>query len=570
MSPTVLNNANWRKSLKAVGLAVAALLLLVITGLWLILGNQAAGRWALGQVPGLALDNFSGHLGGQWQAEHLSWQDGATLVEVDHPRLEWSPGCLFKLTLCIERLQAEQVRLQLAPAASTEQKQPLQLPDLKLPLALRLGDVRIGSLLLDGSEQLRDLQLAAHWTAAGLHIDNLHLQRDDLALDLAGLLQPSGQWPLQAKGLVRLPDVDARTWMLTLDVQGNLLQTLTLEGISSGYVQGRLSGELQPLADNLPAQLTLVADAFMAGAALPETLQLEQLKLQAKGDLAAGYEIGGTATLPAEQGPVSLKLDCRVDGRGAQVRALELDAGPKQRVTLSGTLDWQQALRADMRVNWLDFPWQRLYPVADQPQVTLRQFAGEISYTDGQYLGNFDARLDGPAGAFSVVSPFSGDLTQLFLPQLEMVAGQGKASGHLNLKFADGIGWDTALDLSAIDPAYWVAQLPGTLAGPLRSKGELKDDRLSLQADLDLKGRLRGQAAALQVKAEGAQGHWNVEALQVRLGDNRIDGDGRLDQRLLGQLTINLPRLGQLWPGLQGNAKGRVDLAGSLDAPQGS
>ncbi|MFD2884344.1 hypothetical protein ACFS4T_23650 [Pseudomonas lini] len=44
----------------------------------------------------------------------------------------------------------------------------------------------------------------------------------------------------------------------------------------------------------------------------------------------------------------------------------------------------------------------------------------------------------------------------------------------MNLQFADGIAWDTALDLSAINPAYWLAELPGTLAGPLRSKGEMK------------------------------------------------------------------------------------------------
>ena len=568
-SPDATPKASWRKGLKVFAFALGALLLLVSIGLWLVLGNQSAGRWALGQVPGLTLDNFSGHLGGQWQADRLGWQDGATRVEIDNPQFDWSPGCLFKLTLCVERLHAEQVRLQLPPAAPTDQKQPLQLPDLKLPLTVRLGDVHIGSLVLDGGEQLRDLQLAAHWTSVGLQLDNLHLQHDQLVLDLAGLVQPSGQWPLQAKGLLRLPDVDARPWMLTLDVQGDLLQTLTLEGISSGYLQGRLSGELQPLTENLPAQLTLVADAFKADAALPETLQLEQLKLQAKGDLAAGYTLDGSASLPAEQGPVSLKLAGRVDAKGALVQALELDAGPKQRVTLDGTLDWQQGLRANVSVNWMDFPWQRLYPLADEPQVTLRQFTGEVSYTDGQYLGNFDARLDGPAGAFSLVSPFSGDLTQVFLPQLEMVAGQGKASGHLNLTFADGIGWDTALDLSAIDPAYWVAQLPGTLAGPLRSKGEFKNDRLSLQADLDLKGRLRGQPAALQVKAEGADNRWNVEGLQVRLGDNRIDGNGKLDQRLLGQLKIDLPRLGQLWPGLQGQAKGRLDLAGTLDAPQG-
>jgi translocation and assembly module TamB len=57
--------------------------------------------------------------------------------------------------------------------------------------------------------------------------------------------------------------------------------------------------------------------------------------------------------------------------------------------------------------------------------------------------------------------------------------------------------------------------------------------------------------------------------LALRLGDNRIDGSAELDQRLNGQLRLKLPRLGQLWPQLQGQLEGQLDLAGSLQAPQG-
>ncbi|MCD5974221.1 translocation/assembly module TamB domain-containing protein [Pseudomonas quasicaspiana] len=560
---------SWRRSLKALGLALVAIVLLVFVSLWGLLGTETGSQWVLARVPGLQLQNFNGRLGGQWQADHLIWQQDATRVEIDKPVLEWSPGCLLKMTLCIEQLHADQVRLQLAPANDAAQSEPLQLPDLKLPLAIRLGDVRIDSLSLDGNEQVADLKLAAHWTAEGLRLDNVHARRDDLVLDLAGLIQPSGEWPLSATGLVRLPDIDGRAWTLNLDIQGDLLKTLQLKGISSGYLQGLLDGELQPLAENLPAQLRISAEPFKATGSLPDTLQLNQLLLDAKGDLQSGYQLQGSASLPAEQGPVALALKGQVDAKGAVIEALDLSASAEQHLSLKGALNWEHEFRADAKLDWLDFPWHRLYPLIEEPQVALRKFTGEVSYTDGKYLGNFNANLDGPAGAFSLVSPFSGDLTQVFLPQLEMVAGQGKATGHLNLQFADGIGWDTALDLSAIDPAYWVTQMPGTLAGPLRSKGQIRNEQVSLNADLDLKGRLRGQPAALQVKADGAGDKWNVGALEVRLGDNRVQGNGSLQQRLLGQLDINLPRLGQLWPGLQGQVKGRLDVAGTLNAPQG-
>ncbi len=558
------------RGLKIAGLALVTILALLLVALWSVLGTQAGSRWALGQMPGLSVENFQGRLGGQWSADHLLWQQDGSRVELNAPTFEWSPGCLLRMTLCINRLDVEQVSLEFAPSAEESDSRPIQLPDLKLPVALQLGDVRIGSLLFNGNEELKGLQLAAHWTAAGLQIDSVHLQRDDLVLDLAGLLQPTGDWPLNATGNLSLPYAPGGApWTVALKIDGDLLKTLKLDANSSGYLPAKLTGELQPLAENLPAQLHITSESFKPSADLPDTLQLNQLDLSAKGDLSNGYQLLGKAVLPAEKGPVDLLLKGKVDAKGAQIAGLDLTAGDKQSLKLSANLDWQQGFSADTKIDWLDFPWHRLYPVIEEPQVALRTFNGEVSYKDGNYLGNLKADLDGPAGKFNVVTPFSGDLKQVFLPELKLSAGQGKAEGHLNLQFADGIAWDTALDLSALNPAYWVAELPGTLAGPLRSKGEFKNEQLKLNADLDLKGRLRGQTAVLAAKAEGAGEQWTLANLDIRLGDNRINGSGSLQQRLAGQIDIKLARLAQLWPQLRGQVNGRVEVAGTLKAPQG-
>ncbi|RON08644.1 hypothetical protein BK659_14810 [Pseudomonas brassicacearum] len=557
-----------KRGLKMALLAMLSLVVLLVLTVGALLGTQTGSRWALGQVPGLTVENFQGRLGGQWSADHLLWQQTGSRVELNKPVFAWSPLCLLRMTLCIEQLKAEQVILQFAPSSEASSG-PIKLPELKLPVAIQLGEVQIGSLLLNGSEQLKDLQLAAHWTAKGLQIDSVHLQRDDLSLDLSGLLQPTGNWPLSAEGQLTLPAPGKTPWALALKIDGDLLKTLNLKADSSGYLQGQLTGELQPLVENLPAKVRITADGFKASADLPDTLQLNQLELTGNGDLKNGYQLLGKATLPAEQGPVALLLQGKVDAKGAQIAGLDLSASDTQNLKLSGQLDWSEGLSAEAKIDWLDFPWHRLYPLIDEPQVALRSFNGEVSYRDGNYLGNFKAALDGPAGAFSLSSPFSGDLTKIFLPEFKLAAGQGKAEGHLNLQFADGVAWDTALDLSAINPAYWLAELPGTLAGPLRSKGEMKNQQLSLNADLDLKGKLRGQPAVLQAKADGAGERWNLSALHIRLGDNRVDGSGSLQQKLAGQIDIKAPRLGQLWPQLRGQLNGRVDVAGSLKAPQG-
>ncbi len=506
------------RGVKRTLLALAGVLVAVVLALSVVLGTAFGSRWALGLVPGLNVENFQGRLGGQWSADHLLWQQGDSRVEVDRLIFAWSPLCLARMTLCIEQLKADQVALQLPASADEPSSGPISLPDLDLPLAIELGDVQVGSLSFNGSEQLKGLQLVAHWTAEGLQIDSVQLQRDELGLTLSGLLKPGGDWPLNAEGRLTLPAPGATPWALDLKVDGNLLKTLNLKADSSGYLQGQLTGELQPLADNLPAKVRITADGFKASADLPDTLLLNQLELTGEGDLKKGYQLLGKATLPAEKGPVALLLQGTVDADGARIAGLDLDAGNQQSLKLSGQVDWREGLSAEAKVAWLDFPWHRLYPLIDEPQVRLRSFNGEVSYTDGNYLGNFQAALDGPAGAFSLDSPFSGDLTQIHLPQLKLAAGQGKAEGHLSLQFADGIAWDTALQLSAINPAYWLGELPGTLAGPLRSKGAMKNERLDLDAELDLKGQLRGQPALFQAKASGAGEQWNLSALDIRLG----------------------------------------------------
>ncbi|MFJ2712410.1 translocation/assembly module TamB domain-containing protein [Pseudomonas sp. NPDC087346] len=558
-----------KRGLKITLLALLSLVLLIVLAIAALFGTQAGSRWALGLVPGLSVENFQGRLGGQWSADHLLWEQGGNRVELSKPIFEWSPLCLTRMTLCIDQLKTDQVILQFAPGAETTDSGPISLPDLQLPVAIELGDVQIGSLLLDGSEQLKGLKLAAHWTAKGLQIDSAQLQRDDLSLSLSGLLQPTGNWPLEVEGQLGLPSPGTGPWTLALKIDGDLLKTLNLHADSRGYLDGQLSGQLQPLVENLPAKVRITSDSFKPSADLPDTLQLNQLLLTGEGDLKNGYQLLGSATLPAEKGPVALLLKGMVDAKGAQIAGLDLTASDKQSLALTGSVDWSKGLTAQANINWQDFPWHRLYPEIDEPQVALRTFNGEVSYTDGQYLGNFAAALDGPAGAFSLSSPFSGNLKQIFLPQFKLEAGQGKAEGHVNVQFADGIAWDTALDLSAFNPAYWVAELPGTLAGPLKSKGEMKSERLSLSADLDLKGKLRGQPAVLQAKADGAGEQWNLNALQIRLGDNSISGKGSLQQKLAGQIDIKLPRLAQLWPQLRGQINGQIDVAGTLKAPQG-
>lgn len=130
--------------------------------LGLLLGTEAGSRWVLGKVPGLEVADFQGRLAGSWQASRLIWADAGSTVDLQAPLLAWSPACLLRSTLCIDQLQAQRIDMAFAPSAESADSGPLQLPALRLPLAIELGEVKVGQLRLDGNDLLGDLQLAAH------------------------------------------------------------------------------------------------------------------------------------------------------------------------------------------------------------------------------------------------------------------------------------------------------------------------------------------------------------------------------------------------------------------------
>lgn len=555
--------------MRRVAWGVIGLLLVLGAALIIALGSTAGSRWTLERLAGVQLEGFEGRLAGRWQAERLLWQQGERRVELQAPRVAWSPACLLRLTLCVDELVVEDVQLSFPPTADAAADAPFSLPDIQLPLALRVQRVEIGRLRLNEVEQLQGLHLRADWRRDGLDIQALQLRRADGELNLSGRLQPSGAWPLKLTGDAQLKLIEAQPWTLAMQVQGDLRDRLTVAVDSKGYLDGRLSGQLQPLAEHLPATLRLQAQGFRATPALPETMRLNDLLLTASGNLQDGYRLLGSGVLPGEGGAVRLALDALLKTSGVRIETLELDADEQRHVRLQGHLDWQQTLAGEADLVWRDFPWQRLYPLAEPPPVTLRELTAQVQYDDGAYLGHFESALNGPAGDFSLDSPLSGNLQIVHLPQLQLRAGQGAASGSLSVGFANGLDWRADLQLSELDPAYWLAELPGRLGGPLKSRGSLRGETLQADAELDLAGQLRGQPSRFQLQASGQGGEWLLPRLDLQMGANRIHGAGRWGPVLEGQLQLQLPRLAQLWPGLGGQLDGRMQLAGSAAAPQG-
>lgn len=545
-------------------------LLLALAAVLALPASEPGSRWLLARVPGLTVEDFRGRLFGDWTAASLRWQSGASRVQVEQLRVVNRLACLRQGALCLGRLAAARLQLDLPPSESPAEATPLTLPELRLPLAVRIARLELGSLAVNGVEQLHDLALSASLDRQGLHLGAVDLQRPGLRLSVSELrLQPHGDWPLQARARVQLPEVDGRPWQLDLALDGPLQGRLGVEVASQGYLPGRLSGWLSPLAADLPLQLALQATDFQPLASLPASLGFKTLTLEASGSLRAGSAISGRAQLAGAAQPVAVELQGRVDMRGAQVEALRLIDGHGEQLALSGTLAWDEAFAADLALQGGAFDWQQLYP---QPGVTLalQQVQAALQYAERRYQGDIDLRLQGPAGPLRLRTPLQGDHGSLRLPGLRLDAGKGRGDGELALQFAEALAWQATLKLSDLDPAYWHKELPGRIGGELASQGEVKADGLHMDADWNLAGQLRRQPLALKGRLLGEDARWQLPELDLRLGDNRIAGEGEWNGQLAARLQVALTRLDQLWPGLRGQLEGNLRLAGSVQAPQGS
>ena len=553
---------------------VLSMLLLVVLLLGIALSllvTQSGSRWLLNQVPGLTVQGWQGAVLTQWRAEQLQWQQDDLFVQLDDAHMQFRPSCLLRSTLCLDVLEVARFELTLPPAqAEDEPSATLELPSLELPFAIELQRVQVGEFILNGESLLSDAGLQAKWQSGVIDIGEIALKYQDYALQAKGRITPNGDWPVALQLSAQLPMPDAEDLNVQAQLSGSL-HALILDATTQGYLVAQLQGQLQPLDANLPAQLSIKVPSFKAAADLPASLTLADVLLQLNGDLQAGYHITGLAQLPNTPEQMRLTIAALLKTSGAELRALRLSAGEEAFVALTGAVNWQQEIDAQAQLQWQDFPWYSLLEREDIP-VQLQTLAGQVSYKAGDYQGQLNGDLTGPAGVFTVTTAFDGNLQQVQLSELLVEAGQGRLQGTATVGFVDGVDWLADVIVSKLNPAYWVAELPGELAGKIHSQGFLRDQQLKIDAKADLNGKLRGSLAQLALELQGAQqgqeaAVWQLERADLRFGDNRIYGSAQIDQRLAGELQIELLRLVQIWPGLAGKANGEIKLSGTLTEP---
>ncbi|PAU80750.1 hypothetical protein CK501_10095 [Halovibrio salipaludis] len=555
-------------------LPVVALLAVMAVAGWLLF-TESGGRWAIQQVPGLEVAGYEGSLGSAWRAERVVYDDGqGTEARLEEMELAWSPGCLFTLELCVDRLHAGRVALSLPEGEASEASgDAIELPAIRLPLSVSITDLDVGRISWNDTLILEAIESRATFSSGTLQLDSLQVTREGLQASAGGSLEMRGDWPVN---MALELGYDTGT-----DFPGELNLTAELGGtVSALYVmarmsrpwQARLQGRVNPLEPGVPAEARLTAEHFAATPDLPSHYALSDLVLDASGDLDEGWSVAGNAVLATQPG-LDVSLEGHTTTGQARISQLAISDGrgrARSLVLNGGRVSWTDGLNASGSLDWHYFPWQRLVPDLPAVPVAVSDAGLDFALEDGEYKGRLDAQLFTREGPVWLRTPVEGDFARARLEGLGLASALGRAAGNLGVGWSEGLEWRTDLALENLLPGRRLPELDGVLRGRLTSSGRMADDGPDGDGSLELAGSLRGQALWLKTGIRLKGEHWEVPALELRFGDNGINGSARQTEQLQAELEWNLPVLAQFWSGLEGQLEGRASGRHLLGDAKGS
>ncbi|MDT0499809.1 MULTISPECIES: translocation/assembly module TamB domain-containing protein [unclassified Halomonas] len=600
--------------------------LLILLPLWLLglvflLLGLGLSPWGFGllldqgeRMGLLEVDAYEGAPLDRLQLEGFAMQVGPASLSLDRLELAWSEEFVLSGRLCLEVLGVEGARLRLADSEPADEPppssagDPLAAIELPFPIELRrlyLEDVEV--LLADGTRLSWD-HFSTGAVAEGDTLSLLPTRLTGTRLRLP--LTPGAQLAL-AEGERDGPHLTATSIDAAIAVRSPLPDEVaaSAEGITAAALEEQPRRELPEITLPLKVEVPelLVEDSAVEGAV---EYGVERLALSL---FAEGHSVevrplevstpDGDASLEAaialtEDYPLELRLESALwlpelmPGLAGQRIELGLDgtlADLLMRLELSGPVDLKLDARADLLdptlpltaslasdlVQW-PLPGQQTTTNADGVEIAVEPWLVEDlvlrlegSLVDYRLAASLDA--EGPQLPFTRLAlTGSGDLTHFAWKPLSLAMNSASVISRGRIDWDDGIGVDARARLDNVDPKPFVEGLSGRLDGDVAVRFRQEDAGWTLAVpELTIDGELQERNLALRAELAGdSEMRWNIETLDFRQGENRLQLAGRVSESdidLSGE--VDMPELASLHDDLSGRISGGLDAAGSLASP---
>ncbi|MGJ3256385.1 MAG: translocation/assembly module TamB domain-containing protein [Alcanivorax sp.] len=153
----------------------------------------------------------------------------------------------------------------------------------------------------------------------------------------------------------------------------------------------------------------------------------------------------------------------------------------------------------------------------------------------------------------------------LALRQLQLDDGEQQLEGHGELLFSP-LSWDLAME-GQLDTGLLHPQFPGQLSVHGNSRGRYEGEQWVLSpSQIQLEGRVRQHPLSATTKLESRQQRLHLDS-SLHWGDNRFSARGAILPDWSLDTSVDLKQLGQLYPDIQGQLSGQLQVRGPLATP---
>lgn len=550
------------------GIALGVLLLVVVIGVWWLVGTASGLRFALERAKGftdnaLSFEQAEGRLAGPLDLKGVRYNDGKGMdVRVATAHVDYAFGALLRKRAHVFDLSVDGVDVAL-PASQPEPDQPSEPFSLKPPLDMVFDKVRVGHVKVTQAGQplfeSTSLDLAGSWTGNGLELKTLALRAPDGQADLGGKLAVGKGYSGDGKA--------SFSWKL-----GDVEYAGDVEAHSDGKKAHTIVKLRLPFVAQVDANLLQSGDfAWTAKINAPgfdpkplignSSLQSLGLAVEGSGDR---YGANLTGNLDLNDYRVRLApMKASFDHDYKRLTLEELTVGSPQvkgSLTARGTVEIAaQPLTADLALTWKDV----LVPanVAGQDLAS----AGTLTFKGGAEAyhagGDVDIGPPGHVGKFTLDLDGKPEAIDLHSLELKQPNGDLAASGTITLK--PEMAWKLDLKGQRFDPGQLLAEWSGALNLDLSTEGHLAKDGPLGTLDLrKLDGTLRKRPLRGSGKLELKPNEVVNGNLDLASGGSTIRLDAKGDTANDATLKLAIASLGDWLPDAGGRVQGDVGVKG--------
>lgn len=467
-------------------------LVIIVSGvsgvLFWLLATESGLQWVFKQIPNLKVKTVQGRFLKEINLESLSFQNKEIKLQIQQVNFSWQPLFLFDKKLFLNSLFVKKADIEL-PTPSQTEKEPLEIPELKLPIQIVLQNIQLRDLQIKQGDKtlpsLNEFFLEAEINEK-LQIHTLDIKTPLANAKLQGFFQFSKPFDLNFKINWQAPiPIDNLQASGNALLYGNL-EKLILEHDLKNPINLNSYLQIQTPLTNPLWQTHLKWETMQYPFSGNALVQTSNGDIQAQGNLKQ-YQVKFAADLKGQQIPISKWLiDIEGDFEKARINQLrgELLKGVFE---TSGKVSWKP------NITWeLALKGEKL-----QPSVQFPELDGEIGFkiqTDGKLLENHqpqaNVNIEEITGKLrnypiNLKSQLFINKTQYFLESLTARSGtailQAKADFHapdVNAEF----------QLQANDLKEILPQAQGKIHAKGQINGTLPMPKIALEMHVDKAG----------------------------------------------------------------------------------